>query len=954
MLVGILPHCRDFCRFLWFEDETLKKAATYRFRVVVFGTTSSPFCLLQKTLVHHLENHPNKLAKSSIPHFYVDNFVHTYVDSEQLRREYPQVNSILSDASMPLQGWISNCIEFNENVRVDHDEVDIKHVNVLGLSWNVVSDELSLYPSNKVCKGECMHHQVTKRLVVSVISSLFDPLGLLSPVLIKGKLFIQNLWKTNYAWDDVISESLTLEFQDICKTLGKISDVQFSRFAIVPKKSDLHIFCDSSQRAYGLAVYVVDLENKSSNLLMSKARVAPNPPITIPKLELLALTLASRLVKNLSNDELFSSCTVWCDSEVALNWAYHNKSKEVFVRNRVSEIRQLQSEYKFELLHVPSQSNRADILTRGVTVSQLSKNSLWKHGPLFLLNSSEYPPQKEFVLSSVVVAEILTEPIVVEQDVPVFDMSKFSSLTRVMGIMSVIMQFCRTYFPSKFKLNSLHACVRLAQLQSFPTLYKYLAQPEQIPNPPEEVKNLVKQLDLFMSEDQLICCSSRMQNSDLSPEAQFPIYLPAKHPLTKLIITHYHVTNHHCGLGSLLMCIRQQFWISKARVILKNVIRSCVVCRKTVGRNVPQPGPPPLPEERVKYVRPFNAVGIDFTGSITVCNPSDSEDLPIKVYVCLFTCTVTRAVHLELCDSLTTEEFLLALRRFCAKFGVPSLIISDNGTNFRGAERFLVDIQDEPEVRSHLQNTNIVWKFLTPRSPWSGGFFERMISTVKTCLHKCLYRRRVSSSELRSLLCEIQTIVNSRPLTYLSEDIRDDYLSPSHLIYGRSVTLLPPLNSFGPDVPYGEFLDLRVQYARLSSILSKFERDWRSSYLTSLKERHLNCARVKPCEVKEGDLVLLELDNMKRSHYPLGLVLRLIPSTDNVTRSAVIRASGTEYVRPLCKLIPLELHHEVVPEVQPVPLPEPVDMPAAPPRPRRQAAQRAENLRRNLIDADLL
>ena len=80
----------------------------------------------------------------------------------------------------------------------------------------------------------------------------------------------------------------------------------------------------------------------------------------------------------------------------------------------------------------------------------------------------------------------------------------------------------------------------------------------------------------------------------------------------------------------------------------------------------------------------------------------------------------------------------------------------------------------------------------------------------------------------------------------------------------------------------------------------------------SLKERHLNCARVKPCEVKEGDLALLELDNMKRSHYPLGLILRLIPSADNVTRSAVIQASGTEFVRPLCELIPLEFHYELI------------------------------------------
>ena len=146
---------------------------------------------------------------------------------------------------------------------------------------------------------------------------------------------------------------------------------------------------------------------------------------------------------------------------------------------------------------------------------------------------------KEFVVNPTVVSEILVEPQVNERILPQFDMSKYSSLTKVMRIVSYIMQFCNAYFPDKFKLNVLHACIRLAQLQSFPTLFAFLKQPDRNPKPAAEVINLAKQLDLYLNEDNLICSSSRLHNSDLSPEAQFPIYLPAKHPLTKLIISHY-------------------------------------------------------------------------------------------------------------------------------------------------------------------------------------------------------------------------------------------------------------------------------------------------------------------------------------------------------------------------------------------------------------------------------
>ena len=967
--IGLLPEFRDYCRFLWFEDATCSKVCTLRFKSVLFGVSCSPF-LLQKTLCYHLETHPEPSAKSLIQCFYVDNFACTHLDVESLRKEFLLANRILGEVSMPLQGWISNSDNFNNSIGVRLEDLDPEDVGVLGLSWNVNRDSIRLRPSSKVCKEECMHSHLTKRIAASVVASVYDPLGLVSPVVLKGKLFLKTLWETKYAWDAVIPEPLITEFKSVCHSLKSVSDVEFPRFAVKPGISDLHVFCDASQAAYGLVAYSVSLRDKSSYLLVSKARVAPNPRPTIPKLELLSLTLASRLADNLmSTDKLsFNSVTLWCDNEVALTWTNRGKSTDVFVRNRVAEIDRLRTKHDMDIWYVPTKQNPADIVSRGAETKELTSNLMWLHGPAFLVNPSEYPPQKEFILNSVVVSEILVEPHVVEPIAPIFDMEKYSSLIKVKLIVAYVQKFCRRYFPNKFKLNPLLACVRLAQRQSLPTLFTWLKQPEQYPNPPTEVKNLATQLDLYLDINGIIRSKGRLQNSDLSLEAQYPMYLPAKHPLTELIITHYHQMNYHCGLGQTLMGIRQQFWLSKARVIIKNVISKCVVCRRTVGRNALQPGPPPLPEERVKFVRPFSSVGIDYTGTITVLDPESVDDNPSKVYVCLFTCTTSRAIHLELCRDLTTAEFLCAFRRFAARFGIPSVVFSDNGTNFRGAERFLEDISEEPEVVSYLRNHDISWRFNTPRSPWSGGFFERLIGCVKSSLHKALYKKRVSFTELHTILCEIECIVNSRPLTYLSEDIREDYLSPSHLIYGRVVTLFPPLNSCG-DVPHGSYLDLRVQYSRLSDLLKRYENLWKDSYLTSLRERHQSCAR-DTCSMRTGDLVLLDLENKPRAQYPLGIITQLIQGNDGVVRSAVVRARNSSFVRPVSKLIPLELHHEETPDIEPVPTPELSGLPEAPLRPRpavesgdvpstsgrpkRAAARRADQMRQDLIQETLL
>lgn len=873
--IGISPDCRDYCRFLWITDPSdLKSTVTYRFCVVCFGATCSPF-LLQQTLLHHLSLHDNPLASSLMKNFYVDNFSKTYKDVSVLMDEYPVINEILEDANMPLQEWVSNDSEFNRTI-----DVIKERVNVLGLEWYLTQDEMSLKEVNCEYKGP-----LTKRKVLSVIARMFDPLGLLSPIQVRGKYFLKCLW-SNYGWDDPLPESLCSRFDEICKCIRNVESLKFPRFVVHPEGSHLHVFCDASNKAYGAAAYVIDFRRSVGNLLVSKCKVAPNPKQTIPRLELTALSLGAKLAGRLmQNDDLrLSSCTLWSDSMVSICWVKNNNSKIPYVRNRVTEI----NEFKFPLRYTPSKDNPADILSRGSTSKDLAQNSLWWNGPKWLL-TGDYP--QSLATETVHVNEILSEPKFVNPPTPLIDIPRYSNLSKLKRIMRSILLFLNKCSKgSKFVVNEMKALVLLEQKQHFSTTRMYLCD-KNSHGVSMDIKNFCNQLNLFVDEENLIRSQGRMKNASMSYDTQCPMLLPSRSYLTVLIVEHLHRHHHHCGVNSVLVLLRETFWVPKARQVIKSILSKCVLCQKLTKKRLCLPPPPPLPTERVRYDRSFQSVGVDYTGAINVFD--HETGLEEKVFICLFTCTTSRAVHFELTHSMTASDFLLAFRRFVAYHSLPSLIISDNGRNFVGFNNFLKEIMDEPEVKSYLEGNCVNWKFITPRAPWSGGFYERLIGVLKGCLSKALYHKRVSFEELRTLLVEFQAVINSRPLTYLSSDRDCEALTPSMLLYGRNICISPPLNNSATDDPdFMSSSDLREQYFRLSSVLRKFENSWKRDYLVSLRERHFNSSDYLSANVKVGDIVMVDLDDHLgkgyRSLLSLGKVTQLFPSSDGVIRSVEV------------------------------------------------------------------
>ena len=295
-------------------------------------------------------------------------------------------------------------------------------------------------------------------------------------------------------------------------------------------------------------------------------------------------------------------------------------------------------------------------------------------------------------------------------------------------------------------------------------------------------------------------------------------------------------------------------------------------------------------------------MGVDNTGSFPVQGTIEG-----RRYLTLFVCTATRYVHVEISASLSTEDFLCALRRFSALYGVPSTILSDNGRNFVGAQRSLAEAVKTPDVDSYLREHEIRWKFQTPLSPWKGGHFERMVSIIKASLNVSLRNKQLREEEFRTAVAEAQAVVNARPLTYLSNEVDDEPLTPSHLLRGHLIRTLPTVESVQQDTPSKS---ARQRYVSLVQAVSAFRERWQKEYLTALQARHYASGRSRHASLKAGRLVLLKQADVPRYTWPLARIINIYPGEDGVIRSALVRCRGDEYLRSVEYIVPLELDDE--------------------------------------------
>ena len=751
--------------------------------------------------------------------------------------------------------------------------------------------------------------------MLSIVASIFDPLGLISPILITGKVLFQDATRLKLSWDDRVPTDLESNWLSWIQGLSDLKRVEIPR-CIKPSKFDnsfleLHHFSDASERAYGSCSYLRCVNKQGEvhvSLVASKGKVAPIKTLSIPRLELQAAVLSVRMDLMLKRElELeLSQSYFWTDSEIVLQYIRNYSLRfQVFVANRVSEVQQATSRDQWH--HVSGKVNPADLITRGQRPDVLDCDK-WFHGPDFLLTSKgdweSHDSPDDLVLDDPEVKghQILNPNVcsVTEEKVHPIDslIAHYSSWYRMKRALcwwtrfKEILQGNRENVGKSLTIQDLKVAeisiVKHVQSQTYDREVKQLANGEQLCR-----ASTVKDLSPILDFDGILCVGGRLRRANLGESQKHPWILSHKHPLTIAIVREFH-NESHLGTEWILSLLRKRFWITRARSLIKRVSGVCVTCKKLYAMPAVQKMAD-LPAERLTPDKPpFTYVGVDCFGPFVV-KRARSE---VKRYGCIFTCLTTRAVHVEKLCTLDTDSFLNGFRRFISRRGIPDKVYSDNGTNFVGGLSELRKSENECRIREFCLKKNVEWIFNPPCASHMGGIWERLIRTIRKVLSGLLNEARLTDETLDTFFCEVESIVNSRPITKVSDHVDDlCALTPNHLLLLREGPIPPPGVYQHSDM-------YRRRWKYVQYLADQFWRKWVREYLPVLQSRQ---KWLKPQRnVKKGDLVLVVSENTPRSLWPLGLVEDVKYSRDNLVRSVRVRTKSTVFVRPITKVVLLE------------------------------------------------
>ena len=274
----------------------------------------------------------------------------------------------------------------------------------------------------------------------------------------------------------------------------------------------------------------------------------------------------------------------------------------------------------------------------------------------------------------------------------------------------------------------------------------------------------------------------------------------------------------------------------------------------------------------------------------------------MKRYGVIFTCLALRAIHLEVASSLETDSFINALRRFTARRGQVKELRSDNGTNFVGAHRELKEaIQgwNQAQIHSEMLQKGIDWIFNPPAGSHHGGVWERMIRSVRKVLNSTLNVQNLDEESLHTILCEVEAILNSRPITKASTDPNDlEALTPNHLLLLKTAPSMPP-GQFQQDDIYA-----RRRWRQVQFMADLFWKRWVKEYLPQLQERQKwsNTRR----NFTPGDLVVIVDDTAPRNTWLIGKITETILDRRGLVRQVRIKTKTGFLNRPITKICLLQ------------------------------------------------
>ena len=718
---------------------------------------------------------------------YVDDILDASSKMEEIIQKRKETTDLLGKFGFEIKEWRSN--------NPDLGTVK-KHGKVLGLNWDAERDVIfNEQPQKKTVK------EFTKRIVLSKLAEIWDPLGLLAGVVLVGKLIFQSIVRMKDDWDSKIDDyELERKWHTWISELEKCHDVILPRSVLPEKdirdsmKCEIVGFSDGSSMAYGCALYLRWYDGDEDQIVVkflgAKSKVNSIKGTTVPRSEMCGAFLLSRLahsaelayLKTEINAEIKKK-VFFSDSTTVLSWIKSASIKyKPYVKNKIIEIQELHPIDVWR--YIPSsKNNTADLLSKGCPRNNLNDiikgpdllyapRSTWLHVPA-VVNMKEVDVEK----NSSVVVNVATH-----DDEAVLDTDRFSSWKKLVRVTAYIYKF----ISKKGTGNRIEADIHGLTEEEFGKAEKYWIRRAQSYLDLSSAQ--LEKLSPFTDEEGVVRIYGRLEHMSIFDYGRkHPILLPKKHPICIMIVHQIHEHVLHPGHLRVMAEVRKKFWIIGLRSLAKAVGKNCVSCRKWRGKSLDQKMAD-LPSFRLKPGYPFENTAIDYFGPICVKYGYRGRK---KAYGAVFTCLTTRAIHLELVTDLSTDAFLLSFRRFISLYGTPKKIRSDNGSNFVGASKeikVMINQWKEKNVeRSKLSefcNSKLItWTFSTPTASHHNGAVESMVKSVKISLNKVIKEKVLNEEEYRTVLAEVMACINSRPVWPSSEgDIEQPPISCSDLL----------------------------------------------------------------------------------------------------------------------------------------------------------------------------
>ena len=907
-------------RFLWRDMNTDKEPDHYCLQTVTFG--DRPSGVIAMTALHNTaemfkEKYPETTAMI-INNSYVDDILHSCENTAEAHEKMTTIEEILKEGGFQIKQWVisGSHVKTEDSLKIIDTEVE----KVLGMIWEPKKDQFSykvrinfsarlknVHTGPYLTLKEIVHEmpkKLTKRMLLSQVASLYDPLGLITPFTIRCKLLMRQLITLKeereadkrLGWDEPIPDEIYGHWVCLFKDMYALEDVKYKR-CIKPDDAignpTLVVFADASNVAYSACAYIrFELKDGSfsAQLLASKSRIAPIRQITIPRLELCAAVLAARLRKVIEKETslAFDRVLHLTDSMIVRS-QIQNESHGfgAFVGTRVAEIQTTTNTN--EWWWVATDGNAADYATRPQHPTQMGSESVWQRGPKYLTLPIDQWPIKQPCIKELPDKNSVSLQYninIIQTVTPVMDIDRVSCYKRMIKTTAIIICISKK---KTFKgiLNTLTS----DDMKEAEMYWVRMAQSEFR----EDWNKRFKRLGPSKDEKDIIVVGERISNwlKDNWNQSKF-ILLPQNHRFTRLYIAHLHNIDHG-GVDLTLAKLQSKYWVPRARKVIKLIKKNCVTCRKVdkllVGQQIGQ-----LPEQRLKPSPAFFNTSLDLFGPLMI-RDTVKRRTRAKVYGVIFTCLASRAVFIDLTEGYDTQSFLSTFRRFVSIRGYPHTVHSDMGTQLMAASKEIRDMTEKwniQQISNFGLQQGMTWSFnKSANAPWQNGACESLIKSVKRLLVIAIGENVLSFGELQTVLFEVSNILNERPIGLKpGYDISlGAYLCPNDLLLGRASNRVPS----GPMV---DTSDTRKRFSMVQSIITTFWRRWMRDYFPTLTIRQKWHTTIR--NLRKGDVVLVQDSDLIRGNWKLAQVETAEPGRDGKVRDVVVRYKISNS-NPTCK-----------------------------------------------------